>query len=69
MQNTGNDVPHGLRFVRGESEGSHGGVDGFVIASVGSGGFIVILISDEVVSGRVADQTQLVQFGLAAATQ
>ncbi|EZA52423.1 hypothetical protein X777_08566 [Ooceraea biroi] len=67
VQDAGDDAPYGLRLLRGESQGGHGGADGFVIGPVGAGR--LALVADEVVRGRVTYQPQLVQFGLAAAAQ
>lgn len=67
MQNTSDDAPYGLRLIRRESKHGHGAVDGFVVAPVGSGRFVVVSIADEIVGCRIPDQTQFIQFGLAAA--
>lgn len=57
MQDTSNDIPHGLRLIRGESEGGHGSANGFIVTSVGDGRFIIASVTDKVVGGRIANQT------------
>lgn len=57
MQNTSDDIPHGLHLIRGKSEDRHGSANGFIVASVGDVRFIITSVADKVVRGRVADQT------------
>lgn len=57
MQDTSDDIPHGLRLILRESEDGYGGANGFIIASVGDGCFIVACVADKVICGWIADQT------------
>lgn len=56
MQDTGDYIPYGLRFIRGESECRHGAAHSFVVASVGGGRFIIVSVADEVVGRWIPDQ-------------
>ena len=57
MQDTGDDIPRSLRFIRGESESRHGGANGLIVASVGGSRLIVASVLDKVICGRIALQT------------
>jgi len=52
VQNTSDDIPYSLHFVRGKFKAGHGGVNGFIIASVGTSYFAV---ADKIISGWITD--------------